>query len=889
MSINNTYLFGRYLNKTDWTAAELSRLGEQARAKTAGIKGASREYILDTLSKAGKMFADKNSGYRKAALKHLAENITFSGPMIEKSLDILPEILDKNFLLKRMSLELFLPYAMETAVERRGYDGLVRAVPKGVVLHVGAGNVFLGIIDSLILGLLTKNVNLVKMSSSGSRFANIFVSALKEADEKGVIAGSIAVVNWKGGKAGLEEAILARVDSVFVWGGYDAVASYRQKAPIHVRVEGFGPKTSLGIVFESAVQNEGYAAVASKAVLDVGLWDQAACSSLHTLYLICPDRSKFDKTAGSFLAAAKKEFSDFQRELPQGRLSPDEQVEITRARELAKVDKALGAARCESSFPATDWTVIYEKDPVYRVSPLNRVLYVKCVSSLEEIKTNIAPFKGYLQTVGVAGNIGERKKVLETLYEAGIARVVRLGRMLDGANGSPHDGIFPMTALVNWIGIEERPTQLDRLNELVTFAKSRSVFYRKHFKKLGRIVTFSDFEKAPLLEKRHIYENTPPESTDLMTAPVRRGIYFASGGSTGSPKYVFYDAHEYDLTCRLLARTIECGGLDERDIAANLFVAGNLWSSWLSVEKALAYTKAISVPIGSNLPVEDIVRYLEDFKVNAVIGLPSFLIKLAEFAEAGKGKHSLSINKIFYGGEYVGLEMVKFFQRVFPGVAVRSAGFATADAGVVGFQCAHCLKGAHHLFDNSQYLEFVDPDTLKPVKKGSVGEILITSLTRKHMPIIRFRLGDLGRWILKPCGCGRKEPLFEILGRCDDKIHAGGAHLFVSDIQNAIGKVPELSFNFQVVIDKKGHKDALALKVEAKSGAPLTDIARKNLQKWLLDELEKNCGDLKESIRMKWLDKPEIEILKPGTIERILRTGKIRKVIDRRVKVNRIQ
>ncbi|MBU2574403.1 MAG: AMP-binding protein [Elusimicrobia bacterium] len=885
MKIHNTYIFGKSLNKSDWTARELAELGRRARLGPALIKNASRDYIIDTLARTGRLFSDKRSKYRAEALDHLKKTIPFSGPMIEKTLDILPEILDKNFLLKRMSLELFLPYAMETAVERRGYDGLVRAVPKGVVLHVGAGNVFLGIIDSLILGILTKNVNLVKMSSSGSRFANIFVEALKEADKKGVIAGSIAVLNWKGGEAGLEEAILAQVNSVFVWGGYDAVASYRQKAPIHVRVEGFGPKTSMGIVFESAVQNEGYNGIARKAAIDAGLWDQAACSSLHTLYLVCPDRNKFDKAAGAFLAAAKKEFSDFQREMPQGRLSPDEQVEITKARELARVDKALGAARCESSFPRTDWTVIYEKDPVYRVSPLNRVLYVKCVSSLAEIKKNIGAFKGYLQTVGVAGNIYERKKALEALYEAGIARVVRLGRMLDGANGSPHDGIFPMMALVNWIGIEERPTQLDRLNELVYFAKARSSFYRKHFKKLGRIVTLDDFEKAPFLEKRHIYENTPPESTDMMTAPVRRGIYFASGGSTGSPKYVFYDAHEYDLTCRMLARTIEYGGLDERDIIANLFVAGNLWSSWLSVEKALGYTKAISVPVGSNLPVENIVRYLEDFKVNAVIGLPSFLIKLAEFVEAGKGKRSLSINKIFYGGEYVGSEMVKFFQRVFPGVAVRSAGFATADAGVVGFQCAHCLKGAHHLFDQSQYLEFVAPDTLKPVKKGEVGEIIITSLTKKHMPIIRFRLGDLGRWLPKPCGCGRNEPLFEILGRCDDRIHAGGAHVFVSDIQNAIGKVPELSFNFQVVIDKKGHKDTLAVKVEAKDGTPLTDVTRGNLQKWLLDEMEKNCEDLKESVRMKWLDKPGIEILKPNAIERILRTGKIRKVIDRRIKI----
>ena len=885
MEIKNTYLFGESLDKTDWTASELSRLGEQARAKTPGIKNASREYILDTLAKTGKMFADKNSRYRKAALKHLFENIPFSAAVTERSLDILPEILNKKFLLKRMSLELFLPYAMEIPVERRGYDGLVRAVPKGVVLHVGAGNVFLGIIDSLIIGILTKNVNIIKMSSSGSRFTNIFLEALKEADEKGVIAGSIAVLNWKGGREDLEEAILARVNAVFVWGGAEAVAAYRKKAPIHTRVEGFGPKTSMGIVFESALENEGFKGVAEASAVDAGLWDQAACSSLHTLYFICPDKKKADKTAKAFLSEAKKAFSDFQKELPQGRLSPDEKVEITRARQLAKADKAMNAAELESSFPKTDWTIIYEKDPAYRISPLNRVLYVKCVSSLEEIKNSIAPFRDYLQTVGVAGNITERKKVLEALCDSGIARVTRLGRMLDGANGSPHDGIFPMMSLVNWIGVEEKPGPLDKIIELVGHARGKSPFYKRHFARVGRIMTLEDFQKVPFLEKRHVLENTPPDSADLLTSKVQRGIYFASGGSTGAPKYVFYDQHEYDHTCRMLAFAFEAGGLGETDVIANLFVAGNLWSSWLSVEKAIAYTKAISVPVGSNLPIENIVKYLEDFRVTTIIGLPSFMIKLAEFVAAGGGKYDLHINKIFYGGEYVGTEMMKFFQKVFPGAAVRSAGYATADAGVIGFQCEKCSKGLHHLFAFSQYIEFVDRESLKAVPRGDIGELVVTGLNKKHMPIIRYRVGDLGRWVERRCECGRKEPLFEILGRCDDRIHVGGAHLFVNDIQNALGKVPGLSFNFQIIIGKKGHKDTLKIRVEAKDPATRAARANKDMERRLMDEISEHCEDLKDSIRMKWLDTPEIEILKPNTIERVLRTGKTRRVIDRRVKV----
>jgi len=882
MNIKNTYLFGKTLNKASWTPAELEAVGLEAQEARALMRGVSRDYIAETLSKAGLMF-EKGGKYRACALELLKEQIPFSAPVIEKSLDIIPEILDKNTLIKRMNMELFLPYALEAPVERRGYGGLLRALPKGVVLHVGAGNVFLGILDSMVTGFLTKNINIVKLSSSGSNFINIFMEALKEADGKGVLSASAAVLSWKGGEKSLEEAALKNVNAVFVWGGYDAVQSYRRIAPIDVRVEGFGPKTSVGVVFESCVDNEGMGEVARRAALDASLWDQAACSSLHTLYFVAPAK-RHKALAAEFLKAARGHFTRLAAELPPGRLSPDEKVEITRARQLARVDEAMGAASFASSFPKTDWTIIYEKDPVYRVSPLNRVLYVKTVETLEEVRDMLKPLRGYIQTVGVGGSI-ERKRVLETLGPAGIARVVKLGKMLEEANGSPHDGIFPMMSLVNWIPMEEKPSQLDRLSELVEHARERSPFYKRHFKGVPKITALSGFSKVPFLEKHHVLENTPPDSADLLTSKVQRGIYFASGGSTGQPKYVFYDQHEYDHTCRMLAYAFEAGGLGPSDVIANLFVAGNLWSSWLSVEKAIAYTKAISVPVGSNLPLENIVKYLEDFKVTTIIGLPSFMIKLAEFVEAGGGKYDLHINKIFYGGEYVGAEMIKFFRKVFPGSEVRSAGYATADAGVIGFQCEKCSKGLHHLFAFSQYIEFVDKDKFTSVPRGETGELVVTGLNKKHMPIIRYRVGDLGRWVDRRCDCGRKEPLFEILGRCDDRIHVGGAHLFVNDIQNALGKVPELSFNFQVIIDKKGHKDTLKIRVEAKDAGEPGEAARKKLGERLMDEIGGHCEDLKDSIRMKWLDNPEIEILKPNAIERVLRTGKIRRVDDRRVKL----
>ncbi|MEW6012705.1 MAG: acyl-CoA reductase [Elusimicrobiota bacterium] len=878
MKMFKNYIFGSESDKEIEKAEDLKYICDKANSLKNDIYFQDKDYILDTLDSVGKIFSNKNSLYYKTAFKDLVEKINFSNAMIEKTLDIVPEILNKKELNKRLSLETFLPYAIDHITERHGYDGYLKAYPRGVVLHVGAGNVFIGVLDSLVMGMITKNVNIVKVSSSGSNFMNIFAMAVKEADKKGVLARSFSILHWPGGKRDIEEEIAKKVDLIMVWGGYDAVDSYKKMAPINVDVEGFGPKTSFGILFEDYIERNGYESVAEKIVKDAGMWDQGACSNMHTLYVLCSKKNE-KKIAENLIKALSEGFKKFEEKLPRGKITDDEKVEITKARELAKIDRALGNALLSSDFPDSKWTVIYEKDISYRVSPLNRVLYLKTTDNLSDIKKEAKKYKDYIQTVGIGANIIERKKIINEFYSAAGVRFCELGEMTEGKTGSPHDGRFVLSRLVNWVCLEGRNSLNDKIIELVKMAKEKSEFYKKYYSKIKKpVLSLSDFESLPLLEKKHILENTPPESSALFTSKPIRGIYFASGGSTGEPKYVFYDQHEYEHTIRMLAYAYESAGLGENDVIANLFVAGNLWSSWLSVEKAIAYTKATSVPVGSNLPMENIVNYLNHFKVTAVIGLPSFLIKLAEYADSNK--INLNIKKIFYGGEYVGDEMVNYFKKVFKGSSVHSAGYATADAGVIGFQCNRLSKGVHHLFAQSQYIEFLDSATLKPVKHGEIGELVVTCLNKKKMPIIRYRVGDLGRFINKKCDCGRTEPLFEILGRCDDRIHAGGAHIFVNDIQNAIGKVGSLSFNFQIVIYKKGARDFIEIMVESKKGVEDLKAEEK-----LYNSIMENCEDLRESVKMGWIDKPAIKILPPDSIERIKRTGKIKRVIDKRIKI----
>ncbi|MCX7648123.1 MAG: hypothetical protein N2Z60_05885, partial [Elusimicrobiales bacterium] len=221
MKMFKNYIFGSESDKEIEKAEDLKYICDKANSSKNDFYFQDKDYILDTLDSVGKIFSNKNSFYYKTAFKDLVEKVNFSNPMIEKTLDIVPEILNKKELNKRLSLETFLPYAIDHITERHGYDGYLKAYPKGVVLHVGAGNVFIGVLDSLVMGMITKNVNIVKVSSSGSNFMNIFAMAVKEADKKGVLARSFSILHWPGGKRDIEEEIAKKVDLIMVWGGYD--------------------------------------------------------------------------------------------------------------------------------------------------------------------------------------------------------------------------------------------------------------------------------------------------------------------------------------------------------------------------------------------------------------------------------------------------------------------------------------------------------------------------------------------------------------------------------------------------------------------------------------------------------------------------------------------
>ena len=145
------------------------------------------------------------------------------------------------------------------------------------------------------------------------------------------------------------------------------------------------------------------------------------------------------------------------------------------------------------------------------------------------------------------------------------------------------------------------------------------------------------------------------------------------------------------------------------------------------------------------------------------------------------------------------------------------------------------------------------------------------------MPVIRYRTGDLGRWLEGRCPCGHPAPRFVLLGRCDDRINVGGAHVDAGDVGRAIASVRGLSLAYQIVVSADGG-ERLTVKVERKVGGPSPDALAKKLSKALLAESE----ELGDSVRRGWLPPPAVEIVPAGDLPRQPRTGKLRRVVDLR-------
>lgn len=425
--------------------------------------------------------------------------------------------------------------------------------------------------------------------------------------------------------------------------------------------------------------------------------------------------------------------------------------------------------------------------------------------------------------------------------------------------------------------------QLAKARSLVEEAR-RAPYYSKKFAYAPQsedIKTIDEWQKLPPLTRNDLYQNTYPNTTDMFTAPLADAIVLSTGGSSGIARNVVLTNDEWDAFCEKQAEAFKLLDVREDDIVANLFVAGHLWPSFIGVHEMVKRAHAVQLPISSNISSEEIYNICRKFQPTVMVSLPTLFVLLADMAHRDN-YHFSNLRLIAYAGEQLSKEAEAHVRQWLGVKEIKALAYSSSDCGIMGYQCPHCGFGEYHLPSDFQMMEIVDPDTLQPVEEGKAGEVLVTNLRRHFQPIIRYRIGDMATAIPEACPCGDPNPRFRLAGRAGEDFKLGGAYISVDVFERAVSlhSADALSMNFQLTLEDIGNQMTINLDIE--SGDPASLSAKKaaaNVRNHLISEI----NDIKVGLEINFISDFRVTPIPLGSLPRNPITGKIRKVVDKRV------
>jgi len=413
--------------------------------------------------------------------------------------------------------------------------------------------------------------------------------------------------------------------------------------------------------------------------------------------------------------------------------------------------------------------------------------------------------------------------------------------------------------------------QLQRLRWTIEQAV-RSPYYGKLFAdlKLGpdSLRTLDDLRRFPFTEKQHLRDGYP---YGLLAVPKEEVVRMHhSSGTTGMATAVFHTAGDIDRWADLVARCLYMIGMRKGDVFQNMMTYG-LFTGGLGLHYGAEKLGAFVIPTGAGNSRRQI-QFMQIFETTAVHIIPSYaLALLAAFEQMNVDPKSLSLRFAVGGAEPYSEGMRERLQEAWGIPFYNCYGLSEMQGPGVAFECAE--QHGLHLWEDAYLAEIIDSETGDRVPDGEEGELVLTSLTREAMPLIRYRTRDLSSIISKPCPCGRTHRrLARIQGRADDMFIVRGVNIFPLQIERVLMSMPEVGHSYLIVIDRDGLVDRLTVRVELTLETFKGDLAH------LRDIQDRLTDALREEI----LVRPRVELLEPGAIPR--QEGKAVRVVDERDK-----
>ncbi len=412
--------------------------------------------------------------------------------------------------------------------------------------------------------------------------------------------------------------------------------------------------------------------------------------------------------------------------------------------------------------------------------------------------------------------------------------------------------------------------KLERLRRTVAYARQNVPFYARALEEKGvtenDLQSLEDIRKLPFTVKNDLRDNYP---FGLFAAPMDQIVRtHCSSGTTGKPIVAGYTRGDIDLWSEVMARTFHLIGVTPRDVCQVAWGYG-LFTGGLGAHYGLERLGATVIPVsGGN--TERQVMLIQDFGVTAWMGTPSYCMYLVEVAhQMGVDFRDTNLRIGIFGAEPWTDQMRDEIEERMGVKAYDIYGLTEIIGPGVSSECE--AQNGLHIFEDHFMPELVDPETLEPAQDE--GELILTTITKTGMPVIRFRTRDITRLHWDKCACGRTTCRMErIAGRTDDMLIIRGTNVFPSQIESILLGIEGTQPHYQIVVDRKGALDDMEVQVEVEE-AFFSDKVR---------ELEAFGQNVRTKIENVLGLHVRVRLMEPGSIERSM--GKAKRVIDQRKK-----
>ena len=410
--------------------------------------------------------------------------------------------------------------------------------------------------------------------------------------------------------------------------------------------------------------------------------------------------------------------------------------------------------------------------------------------------------------------------------------------------------------------------QMKRLKQTVRQAYKNIPFYKEHFSKLHiqpkDIASLKDIRKLPFTTREDLREYYPFGMLAVTKAQVVR--LHTSSGTTGKPKAIFFTKKDVDRAAELIARCLIMTGVAKDDVLQNMMTYG-LFTGALVMHYGAEKVGVLVIPAGPGNTKRQIAL-MQDFKTTTLHITPSYALYLASVMqnEGLDPQKDFTLRRAYLGSEPYSEETRKKIEKFFHIDVYNSYGLSEMNGPGVAFECRE--KNGMHLWEDNFIMEIIDPDTGETKPDGEKGELVLTTLYREAMPILRYRTSDITRILPGKCKCGRTHRrISRIIGRTDDMIIVRGVNIFPQQIERVLMGIKAVAQNYQIVLESY---DQMTVRVEIV----------KELFDGKVDHLVNLRNEITEKIRSEILVRPKVELLEPGTLP--VSEGKSIRVIDKR-------